>query len=446
MSKSAFLSYLSGLKAGSGRPTLDRIRFLMEAAGHPQRRYAVVHVAGSAGKGSVATMIAAACKAAGLRTGLFTKPHLERFNERIAVDGEPAGDAELEAAFSAMWPHFEACGRSGPGAPTPFDAGAALAFQHFAAAGVEIAVIETGLGGRWDSTNVVDPAVCVITRIGLAHTEILGGSLAEIAQEKAGIIKRGRPCVMAPQEPEAREALREAARRAGSPLIEVELGGGLESGGSIVRAVCHKTGWEGTSFSAAGLGRSPQTFRLRLVGAHQAENGASAAAALWLLQDGGWKIGDEAIRAGLAEAFLPGRLEVLPGTPPILLDGAQTEVGARSLARSLRLLLEGRRCVVVFACTGHGPPDALMRPLQPVASAWVLTKPASSRLPPVDPEELAPIARELSGPDAPVEIHSGAAGALEAAERLAGPDGFVCVAGSIYLVGEARAAMAQRLV
>jgi dihydrofolate synthase / folylpolyglutamate synthase len=374
---------------------LARVRDALARLGDPQRRFAAVQLAGTNGKGSTAAMTEAILRAAGVRTGLHTSPHLSRFTERIRVDGtEVAGDAlaALDVRVAATDVPL-----------TYFEIATVLAFVAFAELGVEVAVLETGLGGRLDAVTTCEPVVTAVTSLALDHTDYLGGTLREIAREKAGIIKPGVPCLLGPLPPEADEELARAAAAAGAPLLRV-----------------------GKDFP---LVDAP----VALAGPHQATN---AALAVELARRAAARVGcalsPEAIRDGLAAVRWPGRLERV--APDVLLDCAHNVEGARALAAALPALAGGCPVALVLSIVRDKDTAGIVGALAPAVSAVIATQSGSARALPV--HELERVARHHCGhtkaaPDPVV--------ALALARRLVGHGGLVVVAGSIFLVGELRA-------
>jgi len=395
--------YLEGLSPLSMRFGLSRVERALQALGHPERAAPVLHVAGTNGKGSTCAMAAASLRAAGLRVGLYTSPHLVAFNERIQVDGAPLSDADLAAAVEAVRaasPWHEA------GAPedrlTYFEVATLAAFVHLARARVDVAVVEVGLGGRLDATNAVAPAVTAVARIGLDHTQLLGETVEAVAREKAGIFKPGVPAVIhAWQPPGVRELLAAEAARVGAPLTVAP------------------AGWSGP---------------LALLGPHQQGNAGLAAAALRALRAAGLPVGEEAIAEGLATARWPGRLERVG---EVLLDGAHNPDGAAALAAALSALHPGRPAELVFGVLADKDHRGMLSALAPVVRRLHLVTPASARARPA--AEVAGLAALLG---LPADVHGGVAEALACARGAAAGGvgaGPVVVAGSLYLVGEARA-------
>ncbi|MBZ4415576.1 folylpolyglutamate synthase/dihydrofolate synthase family protein [Myxococcus sp. RHSTA-1-4] len=417
----AFLAKLnpSGIKLG-----LERVREALAALGHPERRYPALHVAGTNGKGSTCAFTAAALQAAGHRVGLYTSPHLVRVNERIRVDGADISDEDFGRAILDVLERYP----SAVSEPmTYFEFGTVVALWHFARVGVDVAVLETGLGGRLDATTAASPVVTAITPVSFDHMEYLGHTLEAIAGEKAGILKPGVPCVVARQEPEALEAIVRKAGEVGAPLwvegrdfaMEVRPDGGLS--------------YRGASWSLDGL-----TLALR--GPHQRQNAAVALASLEALHARGILVSPEAARAGLASARWPGRLEEVGGQPPILLDGAHNPAGVEVLLASLSTLYPGRRVHLVFGVVGDKDRGPMMRALFPRCTSVQLT--------PLDtPRSLAPAAYldEARALCADVSAWSDVDSALAAARRHAGPDDVVLCTGSLFLVGMVKACLVRNL-
>lgn len=438
--------YLKSLDRFGVKPGLERIRTLLGRLGSPEAAFPAVHIAGTNGKGSIAATTASILRAAGYRVGLFTSPHLVRYHERIQVDGEPISDDALQGIFGRVAQAARAVRDEVGSDPTEFEVGTAAAFLHFREAGVDIAVVEVGLGGRLDSTNVVRTRAAAITPISYDHLQVLGADLASIAREKAGILRPGVPAVIAPQAAAAADVFAKVAQDLPCPLVWVqEVGGpdGEEGGGGVVLPEVGRTArytvvrWdgEGGRFHLETPDHRYRDLFTPLLGYHQVQNAAVAVTLVDALGPAGFAVSESEVRAGLQEVRWPGRLELFAGRPPVLLDGVHNPGGAQALARALDRLFPGVRPVFLFALTGAKDPAEVLGPLAPFASQVVATRPASSRVPAVDPEVLAACARELgvtAGVASPVEQ------ALERAKELAGEDGMVCVCGSLYLVGQVR--------
>lgn len=414
----AFLAKLnpSGIKLG-----LERVREALEALGHPERRYPALHVAGTNGKGSTCAFTATALQAAGHRVGLYTSPHLVRVNERIRVDGVDISDEDFGRSILDVLERYP----SAVSEPmTYFEFGTVVALWHFARVGVDVAVLETGLGGRLDATTASSPVVTAITPVSFDHMEYLGHTLAAIAGEKAGILKPGVPCVVSRQEPEALEAIARKAEALGVPLwVEGrDFRGEARADGTL--------SYQGPSWSLEGL-----TLALR--GPHQQQNAAVALACLEALHARGVAVSPEAARVGLSSARWPGRLEEVPGQPPVLLDGAHNPAGVEVLLASLRTLYPGRRLHLVFGVVGDKDRGPMMLGLFPQCTSVQLTPLDTPRS--LAPEAYVDEARSLC---ADVAAWPDLDSALAAARRKAGPGDVVLCTGSLFLVGMVKARLA----
>lgn len=431
----AWLDSLANFEVGARRDQaiaaarwdLARMEALLERLGNPHRVARTVHVAGSKGKGSTAAMIASSLRAAGHRTGLFTSPHLHDFRERIRIDGEDIPPERVAALVPALRAAVEAVDADGShGQLTWFEVMAALAFGHFAAAGVNVQVIEVGLGGRLDATNVVTPDVCVITPISLDHTAILGTTHAAIAREKAGIIKAGVPVITAPQPDDALEVIAEVAADRDAELIQV---------GWDVR-------WERVSHDREGQslivwGRDGgYHLRLPLLGVHQLENAATAVAALEVLDEAGVAVSPEHIVLGLSGVQWPGRLETVADAPQIVLDGAHNVASAARLRESLGEYYRYRRLVLVIGISADKDVPGIAAELAPIANEVIVTQARSPRAAALDA-----LAEAFGAQDKRARPAASVPDALRQARELAGPDDLILVTGSLFAVADARAAV-----
>jgi dihydrofolate synthase/folylpolyglutamate synthase len=402
------LALRGGAHAGM-RPGLERIEALLSALAHPERRYALVQVGGTNGKGSTAAMLATILRAAGRRVGLYTSPHLVSFRERIRVDGEAiAEDAVVDGvdALGTLVARLDA---------TMFEATTALALDHFARESVEVAVLEVGLGGRLDATTVGKPAATVLARIDLDHQAVLGVSLAEIAAEKAAII-RGGVAFSAAQAPEALAVVMAAAARAGVPLLRE--GPDLAA---VVRARdlrCQRVDFRGPGWALADV-------ELAQLGTYQPSNALLAVAAARALG-----AADRAVRAGLRRVAWPGRFQVVPGDPVTVLDGAHNPSGAAALAASLRAFFPGTAITLVLGVSADKDAAGILAAVAPVAERVILTRASVARA--ADPGQL-----RASVPPGSRMVET-AGSAAEALALAAGEPRtpVVCVAGSLYLVGD----------
>jgi dihydrofolate synthase/folylpolyglutamate synthase len=420
-------------------PSLDRIRALVDLLGDPQRAYPVVHIAGTNGKTSVARMVDALLTEANLRTGRYTSPHLQRATERIALDGAPISMERYVEVYREIQPYVELtdAGRADGQPPlSKFEVLTAMAFAAFADAPVDAAVVETGLGGRWDATNVADGTVSVITPIGVDHVEYLGSELTGIAAEKAGIIKPGSIAVLAAQDSEVAGVLMAHCASLGATVARQ----GVEFG--VLR---RDKAVGGQLLKLQGLGGAYEDVFLPLHGEHQAGNAAVALAAAEALLGAGAnrRLDLDAVRTAFAGVASPGRLERLRGAPTVLVDAAHNPHGARALAAALADEFAFRRLVGVVGVLRDKDATGVLEELEPVLDEVVVTTSSSPRA--LDVDELAAAAVSVFGADR-VTVEPRLDDAVEEAVRLAeetddgSPAGAgVLVTGSVVTVGEARA-------
>ena len=404
------------------KPGLGRTRALLSALGDPHKALRFVHVAGTNGKGSTAAMLDSCLRAAGYRTGLFTSPYINRFNERVQVDGVPIPDGDLVRLVERVQPAAAAMADT----PTEFEFITALGMLWFAEQRCDIVVLEVGLGGALDSTNVIDPPACaVITALGLDHVKELGPTLADIAAAKAGIIKPGSPAVSYGGVPEADRVIAAAAHACGAPLTVVD----------FTRLRLRGAGLDGQTFDFDGL----DGLTLPLLAGYQPRNAAVAVTALRALRARGWDIPDEAIRRGLASVRWPGRFELLRRSPPFLLDGSHNAHGMRATADSLRSLFPGQKFVFLVSIMADKDADEMLRLLLPLAKAFVtVTAPSPRAIPAAD---LAARIEALGGRAEPA---ASIPAAVERAAALAA-GGPAAALGTLYFSGEVRQAVAARL-
>ena len=404
------------------KPGLGRTRALLAALGDPHKALRFVHVAGTNGKGSTAAMLDSCLRAAGYKTGLFTSPYINRFNERVQVDGVPIPDGDLVRLVERVQPAAAAMADT----PTEFEFITALGMLWFAEQRCDIVVLEVGLGGALDSTNVIDPPECaVITALGLDHVKELGPTLADIAAAKAGIIKPGSPAVSYGGAPEADRVIAAAAHACGAPLTVVD----------FTRLRLRGAGLDGQTFDFDGL----DGLTLPLLAGYQPRNAAVAVTALRALRARVWDIPDEAIRRGLASVRWPGRFELLRRSPPFLLDGSHNAHGMRATADSLRSLFPGQKFVFLVSIMADKDADEMLRLLLPLAKAFVtVTAPSPRAIPAAD---LAARIEALGGRAEPA---ASIPAAVEHAAALAA-GGPAAALGTLYFSGEVRQAVAARL-
>ena len=417
---------------------LARMRRLLAAVGNPHHSLPVVHVAGTKGKGSTVAMLTAILEETGLRTGRYLSPHVHGVEERICIDGRPITAADLAKACAAVRPAVEAldlaAARRGGAGPTWFEIVTALAFVHFAHARVDLAVLETGLGGRLDATNVARPLLSVITSISFDHMGLLGRTIGRIASEKAGIIKRGRPVVSGARQPAARKVIAATALRRRARLVQL----GPDFTARYEPPADPTPLAPGSVVVKPALGPA-RTYRLALPGRHQADNAALAVMAARELAAAGWPVDEAAVERGLMRASLPARIEVIAKRPLVVVDAAHNVASMESLLETLAPLLDARRPrVLVFAASGDKQIEEMLEIAAGRFDHVVLTRFACN--PRAAPLERLVAACRAAGLPAP-EIAATPAAALAAARSRALRDGLVCVAGSFFLAAEVAAAL-----
>ena len=414
-------------QAAAAKFDLENITVLAERLGRPDRAYPSVHIAGTNGKGSTAALLESILRHAGYRTGLNTSPHLEKINERLRINGEEIGDDAFAEIFTRIHVFIEELLAAGKlrAHPTYFECVTAIAFEYFARERIECGVFEVGLGGRLDATNIISPAVSVITRIDFDHENFLGHSLREIAAEKAGILKPGVPAVLAEQRPEAREVLLTRAKQLGCPVIEATQAfridrESMQNGHARARVLETASG---TSFEIAPS----------LPGHFQLQNALNAIATARLLHVRGFRISNDALTQGVANTVWPGRLEKLQSHPDVYLDGAHNPSAARELATFLQQNFAGRKLWLLFAALRDKAVDEVAGLLFPLAAEVIFTEPRTSRA--VSAKQLAEIAGHHA---ANFSLIPDAERALEHVLRKAAPDDAIFITGSLYLVGQLR--------
>jgi dihydrofolate synthase/folylpolyglutamate synthase len=441
MNYEAAVHYLLALGRELAAPTqavaakfdLENISVLSERLGRPEGTYPSAHIAGTNGKGSTAAFLESILRHAGFRTGLYTSPHLERINERIRINGEEIGDAAFAETLMRILALIEELLAAGKlrAHPTYFECVTAMAFEHFARACVEFGVFEVGLGGRLDATNILFPIVSLITRIDFDHENFLGHSLREIAGEKAGILKKGAPLVLAAQQPEAREVILSRAEKLGCPIIETPLAyrvdqQTMETGCVRAQITEVAAGW--TAMLA------PQ-----LAGRFQLQNAINAVAAARALSARGYRIPENAIEQGISNAVWPGRLEKLQSHPDIYVDGAHNPGAARELAAFWEENFAGRNIFVVYGALRDKAVDEIAGVLFPYATEVVFTEARTSRA--ISASQLSEIASHYAPRSS---VISDAEEALDYVLAKAAPQDAIFVTGSLYLVGQLRHYWKQR--
>lgn len=397
---------------------LANITALLDYLGNPHRRLRFVHVAGTNGKGSTSAYIASVLHRAGYRTGLYTSPYVFSFNERIRVNGENISDGALAACVGQVKDAVDAMLADGLPHPTEFELVTAAAFCHYAAAGCDIVVLEVGLGGRFDATNVIGvPEAAVITAVGMDHMQYLGDTVEDIAFEKCGIIKPGSTVISYPLQPDgALRVIEETCRERGCVLAAPDMH----------TLTVHWCGLEGAAFDYGAY----RNIQIGLVGRHQIYNCITAVKTLEQLRAAGWDIPDNALYEGLHSTRWPGRLERIGTHPLVLLDGAHNVDGVRSLANALNELVPGRKIVAVFGMLRDKQVEACVAELARAVRSVIFTTVDNPRA--ASAEELYAVGAPLFD-DARVCVNPQEA--LEHAVELCGPDGAAVAAGSLYMLG-----------
>jgi dihydrofolate synthase/folylpolyglutamate synthase len=407
-----------GIKLG-----LSTIRNILKDLGNPQNGFACIHIAGTNGKGSVASSLASILNRCGYKTGLYTSPHLVRFNERIQVNSRSISNNNVVAAYHAV-----RGAHHGRREPTFFEFATAMAIYEFGRRQVDWAVIETGMGGRLDATNIIKPEISIITNVSLEHREYLGNTLRRIAAEKAGIIKFRKPVVTGIRQKGVREVIEKIAAEKKAPLFR------LGRDFKIRRKHPDK-------FSYYGLNNRWHNLQTALRGSHQADNAALVLAACELISERKAVLEVAKIKNGLRTTQWPGRVETVSTDPLIILDGAHNLAAARNLGRFLTSNLAGHRLTLVIGILDDKPYRAMLKSLLPVASRVILTRAHINRA--LDPRKLLDVAGEFNLES---KIIPDVAGAVKHAIEINSCDGVICIAGSLYVVGEAKEALARGLL
>jgi dihydrofolate synthase / folylpolyglutamate synthase len=414
---------------------LSRMVALMDSLGNPHNDYAVIHVAGTKGKGSTAALIASALDTAEYRVGFYSSPHLQDYNERIQVDGRCISPAQMVALVDEMKPHVASIERL-----TTFEITTALAFLYFARQNVDLAVIEVGLGGRLDATNIVEPMVSVITSLSYDHTAFLGNTLSEIAREKAGIIKERHPVVVSPQEDEARKTIELIAGERQSPLIQIghdylftPWEQSLNHQSLLIWTPEQQLQMNAYLQSPETSEWSPLMLEIPLLGQHQVENAAAAYATLQIAKLKGLRIQDEDIKRGFKKTFWPGRFEVLHQNPPLIVDSAHNRDSALNLRLAIEEYLPGKPVVLLFGASEDKDVEGMFSELLPRVKRVICTESWHPRA--MKADKLVELSHHFGRPAQaflPVE------NALNQALQAAGDDAAIIVTGSLFIAAAVR--------
>jgi dihydrofolate synthase/folylpolyglutamate synthase len=409
------LKTMFGLRRFGIKLGLSTIRNILEGLGNPQDRFSCIHVAGTNGKGSIASVLSTILHLSGYTVGLYTSPHLVRFNERICVNNTPVSDEDVVSSYKAVKEVH-----SGKREPTFFEFSTAMALFEFGKKKVDWAVIETGMGGRLDATNMIKPALSIISNISLEHQMYLGNSIAQIAGEKGGIIKKNVPVVTGVQQKTAVSVLKEIADSQSAPFYRYK---------DAFRVRRKKN----SVFTYFGIDNVWQNMHTRLAGSHQIDNAALVLAACEVLSRNQVDLSPKCIRDGLAQNRWPGRLDIVSTSPLIILDGAHNLIAVRKLARYLSEKLPGRNITLVTGVMDDKPYSAMLRSLLPLCSRVILTQAKIDHA--VPPDTLSAVANTMTQN---IEVFDDVHQAVTHAVKTASPDDAICIAGSLYVVGEAK--------
>ncbi len=402
---------------------LETIKRILSALGNPQENFTSIHVAGTNGKGSVASALSSILHESGYKVGLYTSPHLVRFNERICINNCQISDADVVKSYKAVQQVHH-----GDRSPTFFEFATAMALYEFGRQKVEWAVIETGMGGRYDATNIITPAISIITNVSMEHRDYLGNTLAQITREKAGIIKQRTPVVTAVKQKQAQSVVQRVAHKKSAPVFML---------GKDFTVRRNRTGY----FSYYGIENTWHDLQTPLLGHYQVQNAALALAASELLNKHKAEISFKSIKNGLTKTRWPGRLEIVSDKPLVILDGAHNLIAARNLSKFLAANLVNRRIILVVGILDDKPYAPMLKSLLPVCSRAIITRAKTDRALPT--QKLYATAKKIISD---VTTVADVAKAAKHAIETAGPDDVVCIAGSLYVVGEAKEALEKGLV
>jgi len=412
------LDYLYGLEKFGMIFGLTKIEEILEAVGNPHREIQAIHIGGTNGKGSTAAIIASILRKEGYRVGLYTSPHLIRFTERMKVNEKEIEKEEMADLTEWMRERIETAGIAPPF--TFFDFTTAMVFLYFKQKMVDLAVLEVGLGGRLDSTNVIDPLLSIITNIGKDHQDVLGKGILRVAGEKAGIIKESRPLITAATQPKVLRLFSKICREKKAPFFKV---------GKEFRYVLAGEG----SFSYEGLHRKLWDLSLNLRGSHQMVNATTALGAMEILDDLGYRVSNDAIVEGLKVVEWPGRLEMVSSSPRVLLDGAHNPEGALSLRESLEKDFQYHHLILLIGIMKDKDVHSILHSLSPLADHIIFTRPGTDRA-----ASPALLRKALGRNGKKAEVIEDFRKAIDRGLSLAGEEDILCITGSLYTVGEAR--------
>ena len=434
------IEWIHGLGRFGIKPGLERITTLLEMLGNPHHRVQFVHIGGTNGKGSTAVMLASIMRSAGYSIGLYTSPYLLSFTNRMSVNGSDIDHSELVGLVDRVRPLVEKISsEQNLGDMTEFEVVTALALEYFSSKKVDLVVLEVGLGGRLDATNVVNPLLSVITNISLEHTAVLGNTIEAIAAEKAGIIKMKKPVLTAAENKIALKVFKARCRELQAPFYRVyplqEKPGERQNHKPF--AMLNEITEEGQIFTYYGFSLHLENLFIHLRGRYQLNNAATALAALEILAEEGFPVDESAIHRGLSETSWPGRLELLQKKPLVIMDGAHNPAAIEKLAEAMPQYFQYRRLILVIGILADKDIAAMLRHILPLADKIIFTRPVLSRA--ADPQDVANFAIghfEMQIESLVIQDYSEA---LDRALELAGPEDAVLVTGSLYTVSDIRA-------
>jgi dihydrofolate synthase / folylpolyglutamate synthase len=418
------LEWIHGRLRLGMKPGLSRMEWMMERLGNPENKVKSIHVGGTNGKGSTVTFLRSIYEAAGYTVGTFTSPYIETFNERISVNGQPVSDEIILQLANRIKPLADELDQSELGGPTEFEIITAMAFVYFGETeGIDLAIFEVGLGGRFDSTNILKPMVSIITNIGLDHVAILGNTYEEIAFEKAGIIKEGIPAITGTLQPEALKVLEEQAESRGSSLLRL---------GEEIVISDHDKAKRGERFTVSSPFGRLDDLEITMIGEHQTANATLAVTAVGYLNEQGMvKANEQAIRQGLKDAFWPGRLEIVSENPFIILDGAHNTEGVQALVEELSSRFKKEQIRIVFAALKDKPLGSMIAQLEEVSSSLTFVSFDFPRA--ASANELLNIGTKSTN----LAVDDWKSAILHEKQKLHGNDVLV-ITGSLYFISEIR--------
>ncbi len=438
------LNWIHGLSRFGIKPGLERMEAMLDMLDNPHRQVNYVHIAGTNGKGSTAAVLASILAAAGYRIGLYTSPYLLSFTNRMAINGCDIDSEELADLVDIICPIVErVTADKRYGQPTEFEVVTVLALVYFVRKKVDLVVLEVGLGGRLDATNVVTPLLSIITNVDLEHTEVLGDTVEAVAYEKAGIIKQGVPVLTASEDQKVLDVIKEKAAKLNAPLYCLFASCAKETSNiSIPVYTLQAITARGQFFDYKGFVNAYKGLFIPLRGRYQVCNAVTALAALELLDEKGFAVSEKELRQGLAETCWPGRLEMLQDSPKLVMDGAHNPAAIRQMARAIPDYFSFRRLILVFGIMADKDAPAMLSDILPLADQVIFTRASIPRS--ADPAALLRIAIDRLNYDRErVEVVEDVGSALERALSEAGPEDMVLVTGSFYTVSDARAYWVQ---